>query len=127
MCIGFLQENCKTSQADDGMPSLGQIFPYVLRLSASDRRWCLRGIQITLVVRLAARMSSRSLTSLRLLPFYPFSCAVVRRRAHGSLVANDIGGGMWSKRDRFCHFLPVLPGIFGTKTGTFPFIVSFAN
>src|SRR5437867_3250552 len=93
MFIGFLQENCKTSQADDGMPSLGQIFPYVLRLSASDRRWCLRGIQITLLVRLAARMSSRSLTSLRLLPFYPFSCAVVRRRAHGSLLANDSSDG----------------------------------
>src|SRR5947209_2791391 len=83
MFIGFLQKNCKASQADDGMPSMGQIFPYVLRLSASDRRWCLLGIQITLLVRLAARMSSRSLTSLRLLPFYPFSCAVVRLRRMG--------------------------------------------
>src|SRR5947209_16896520 len=83
MFIGFLQQNCKTSQTDDGMPSLGQIFPYVLRLWASDRRWCLRGIQITLLVRLAARMSSRSFTSLRLLPFYPFSCAVVRLRRMG--------------------------------------------
>jgi len=48
--------------------------------SASDRRWCLRGIQITLLVRLAARMSSRSLASLHLVLFYPFSCAVVRLR-----------------------------------------------
>src|SRR5690242_9538906 len=60
------------------MPSMGQIFPYVLPDARSDRRWCLRSIQITLLVRLAARLSSRSLTSLRLLPFYPFSCAVVR-------------------------------------------------
>jgi hypothetical protein len=26
------------------MPKLGQMLPYVLRLSASDRRWCLWGI-----------------------------------------------------------------------------------
>src|SRR5437764_1357059 len=93
MFIGFLQENCKTSQADDGMPRLGQVFPYVLRLSTSDRRWCLRGIEITLLVRLAPRMSRRSLPSLRLLPFYPFSCAVVRRRAHCSLLSNDSSDG----------------------------------
>src|SRR5258708_13586815 len=73
MFIGFLQENCQASQADDGMPSMGQNFPYVLPDAGSDRRWCLRGIQITLLVRLAARISSRSLTSLRpaaILPFF---------------------------------------------------------
>jgi hypothetical protein len=43
-------------------------FPY-----GSDRRWCLRGTQLTLVVRLAARISCRALTSLRprvILPFF---------------------------------------------------------
>lgn len=29
---------------DNGMPSVGQILPYVLRLMASDRQWCLGGI-----------------------------------------------------------------------------------
>src|SRR5437763_8810783 len=41
--------------------------------SESDKRWYLRGIQFTLVVRLAARISSRSLTLLRpagILPFF---------------------------------------------------------
>ncbi len=30
---------------DNGMPSVGQILPYVLRLMASDRQWCLSGIR----------------------------------------------------------------------------------
>ncbi len=37
---------------DNGMPSLDQILPYVLRLLASDRQWCLCGIRILLVDRL---------------------------------------------------------------------------
>ena len=54
------------------MPGLGQNFPYVLPDAGSDRRWCLRDIQITLLVRLAARISSRSLTSPRLAVILPF-------------------------------------------------------
>jgi hypothetical protein len=62
----------------------GTNIPLRASLEESDRRWCLRGIQITLVVRLAARVSSRSLPLLRPVPLYPFSCAVVRsqRMAH---------------------------------------------
>src|SRR5690242_14331544 len=48
------------------MPHLSQKFPYVLPGVRSDRRWCLRGIQLTLVVRLAARITSRALTLLHL-------------------------------------------------------------
>src|SRR6266566_9903608 len=88
MFIGFLLQNDHTSRASDGMPSTGQNFPYVLPDAGSDRRWCLRGIQITLLVRLAARISSRSLTALRpaaILPFFMRGGAPV---AHATLVAN---------------------------------------
>src|SRR2546429_391106 len=47
---------------DNGMPSVGQILPYVLRFAASDRQWCLGGIRITLLDRLVALVSNRSLT-----------------------------------------------------------------
>jgi hypothetical protein len=74
---------------------MGQIFPYVLPEAGSDRRWCLRGIQITLLVRLAARISSRSLTALRpatILPFFMRGGASVM---HGPLLANSTFVGMF--------------------------------
>jgi hypothetical protein len=56
----------------------------------SDRRWCLHGIQITLVVRLAARRSSRSLTLPRLAAILPFFMRGGAPAAHGPLVANSV-------------------------------------
>src|SRR5215472_3027226 len=72
MFMRFLQQNNHASRAGDGMPARGQNFPYVLPGAGSDRRWCLRGIQLTLVVRLVARISSRALTSLRPVAILPF-------------------------------------------------------
>src|SRR6266581_2904459 len=74
------------------MPGMGQIFPYVLPDAGRNRRWCLRGIQITLLVRLAARMSSRSLTSLRPAVILPFFMRGGAPLAHGPLLANSIAG-----------------------------------
>src|SRR6266568_7268512 len=54
----------------------------------SDRRWCLRGIQITLLVRLVARMSSRSLTALRPAAIVPFFMRGGAPVAHATLLAN---------------------------------------
>src|SRR6266566_711691 len=54
----------------------------------SDRRWCLGGIQITLVVRGASRASSRSLTLLRPAGILPFFRRGGAPQAHDSLVAN---------------------------------------
>src|SRR6266567_1205803 len=82
------------------MPGMGQIFPYVLPDAGSNRRWCLRGIQITLLVRLAARMSSRSLTSLRPAVILPFFMRGGAPLAHGPLLANchQLGGSRRFRR-----------------------------
>src|SRR5258708_7016557 len=58
----------------------GTNIPLGASLDESDRRWCLSGVQITLVVRSASRVPNRSLPLLRPVPFYPSSCAVVRCR-----------------------------------------------
>ena len=71
---------------------MGQIFPYVLPDAGSDRRRCLCGIQITLVVRLAARIASRSLTLLRLAPILPFFMRGGASTTHDPLVANSKSG-----------------------------------
>jgi hypothetical protein len=71
------------------MPATGQSFPYVLPDAGSDRRWCLGGIQITLVVRLLARITSRSLTSLRLAAILPFFMRGGALSAHDPLVAKS--------------------------------------
>ncbi len=55
----------------------------------SDRRWCLSGIQITLVVRFAARVSSRSLTLLRLAGILPFFMRGGAATPHHTLVAKS--------------------------------------
>jgi hypothetical protein len=60
---------------------MGQIFPYVLRRGASDRRWCLAGIQITLLDRLVA-LAIESIFAIAPFqaPVYSFSSAVVPLR-----------------------------------------------
>ncbi len=55
----------------------------------SDRRWCLSGIQITLVVRFAARVSSRSLTLLRPAGILPFFMRGGAATPHHTLVAKS--------------------------------------
>jgi len=52
------------------MPGTGQIFPYVLPWRWERQTVVLAGIQITLLVRLTARVSNRSLA---LLPSCPHS------------------------------------------------------
>jgi hypothetical protein len=89
MFMRFLQQNNHTSRAGDGMPAMGQNFPYVLPDAGSDRRWCLRGIQLTLLVRLAARISSRALTSLRPVAILPFFMRGGASTTHDSLLAKS--------------------------------------
>ena len=55
----------------------------------SDRRWCLRGIQITLVVQFATRVSSRSLTLLRPASILPFFMRGGAAAPHDTLVAKS--------------------------------------
>jgi len=59
----------------------GQMLPYVLGLTASDRRWCLWGIQDhTGGPARSTSIQPISDVSPVLLPFYPFSCVVVHQR-----------------------------------------------
>ena len=63
------------------MPSVGQILPYVLRLVASDRQWCLRGIlDHTVGQARSASVKPISNIALSCLKYSTFSCAVVRLR-----------------------------------------------
>src|SRR5215831_16845033 len=86
MFIAFLHGKERTGYR---MPSWGQILPYVLR-------WCQRATdggacgasRITLVVRLAARVSNRSLTWARPAGILPFFMRGGALPAHDSLVAN---------------------------------------
>jgi len=64
--------------AGDGMPKLGQMLPYVLRLPASDRRWRLWGYPgHTGGPERLASIKPISDVAPALLAFYPFSCVVV--------------------------------------------------
>src|SRR5215471_13969750 len=77
------------------MPSLGQMLPYVLRLATSDRRWCLWGIlDHTGGPARSASIQPISDVAPALLPFYPFSCAVVRsqRMTHWWRSQNSFSG-----------------------------------
>ncbi len=73
------------------MPKLGQMLPYVLRLSASDRRWCLWGIlDHTGGPARSASIKPISDVAPALLLFYPFFMRGGAPAAHGSLVANPL-------------------------------------
>ena len=66
------------------------MFPYVLRLAASDRRWCLAGIQIILVDRLVALVTNRSLPLLRSTPSVSLFLRGGAASRHDLLVAKSL-------------------------------------
>lgn len=71
------------------MPNQGQRFPYVLPLW-ERQTVMLAGIQITLLVRLTARVSNRSFYCLHPSGILSLFMRGGAPRAHDSLLANDI-------------------------------------
>jgi len=101
MFIGFLPGELKSfTGGARGCQAWVKVSPTCFPCG-SDRRWCLHVIQITLVVRLAARISSRSLTLPRLAAILPFFMRGGAPAAHDSLVANSKSGERYHKKSLF--------------------------